>query len=142
MEPNLPFHVRAAVSNDVRSIVEAFDTTILYLEFIGSGAQWGSRQFSEKPGSPEDIEERIRKSEHYRLTSEVERILLFVIEAKAGLSLITTTVRRDSLHFREDGVRQCFSAASWTGHHPGESASLVPNLSIVPGATLRSCCRI
>ncbi|KZL86096.1 kinesin motor domain-containing protein [Colletotrichum incanum] len=61
-------------------IVEAFDSTISYLEAIGSGQMWGSQPFSEKEGFVEETAKDVRTSEKYRTTGEGDALRVFLAE--------------------------------------------------------------
>ncbi|GKT91568.1 acetyltransferase [Colletotrichum tofieldiae] len=66
--------------HDDTFIVEAFDSTISYLEEIGSGQMWGSQPFSEKEGFVEETAKDVRTSEKYRTTGEGDALRVFLAE--------------------------------------------------------------
>ncbi|GKT43061.1 uncharacterized protein ColSpa_03242 [Colletotrichum spaethianum] len=74
--------------HDDTFIVEAFDSTISYLEAIGSGGMWGSRLFSETEGFMEETAEDIRKSERYRTTGEGDALRIFIADVGVEPSAI------------------------------------------------------
>ncbi|KAK2060334.1 acetyltransferase [Colletotrichum caudatum] len=71
-----------ALPNDDAYIVEAFDSTVPYLEAIGSGDMWGPRLFSEKEGFREETAADVQASERYRATGEGEALRIFIADAE------------------------------------------------------------
>ncbi|KAK1594560.1 acetyltransferase [Colletotrichum navitas] len=71
-----------ALHQDDAYIVEVFDSTLPYLEAIGSGGMWGSRPFSEKEGFREQTAADVRASERYRARGEGEALRIFIADAE------------------------------------------------------------
>src|SRR5688572_9129029 len=97
------FRVRNAdgAGDDGRFIVEAFDSTLPYLNSIGSGEQWGSNPFSKRSNFIEETTQSIEQSERYRHTGEGDPLCVFIVEIKtsmaspaAGVLTLDNTVER------------------------------------------------
>lgn len=73
-----------AAGDDVQFIIEAFDSTLTYLESIGSGEQWGEQPFSKRDGFQQETEEMVAKSKSYRLTRKGEPVRVFVAEVEVS----------------------------------------------------------
>ncbi|KAI0602335.1 hypothetical protein F4775DRAFT_602289 [Biscogniauxia sp. FL1348] len=61
-------------------IIEAFDSTLPYLESIGSGEQWGSAPFSQKAGFAAETQQQVRQSTTYDFTGQGEAIRVLIAE--------------------------------------------------------------
>ncbi|EFQ25621.1 acetyltransferase [Colletotrichum graminicola] len=71
-----------ALPQDDAYIVEVFDSTLPYLEAMGSHGMWGSRPFSEKEGFREQTARDVRASERYRARGEGEALRIFIADAE------------------------------------------------------------
>ncbi|GAP84564.1 putative kinesin motor domain-containing protein [Rosellinia necatrix] len=82
MSPNPTFHVRGVgeVLEDGQFILGAFDASLHQLAAIGSGGQWGSTPFSERPDTWERI--KIEQAKRYQSTGEGEPVRIFIVEAE------------------------------------------------------------
>lgn len=90
---NSKIHVRDArlAFDDVRFIVEAFDSTLPYLAAIGSGDQWGLIPFSERDGFIKEALESVEQSEKYALTGTGDAIHILIAETESPESSLETT---------------------------------------------------
>ncbi|KAK1984997.1 acetyltransferase [Colletotrichum cereale] len=75
-----------SLPHDDAYIVGAFDSTLAYLEAIGSGQMWGSQPFSEKEGFLEETAADVRTSERYRATGEGDALRIFMADAEVERS--------------------------------------------------------
>lgn len=73
-----------AAGDDVQFIIEAFDSTLTYLESIGSGEQWGEQPFSKRDGFQQETVEIVAKSQSYRLARKGEPVRVFVAEVEVS----------------------------------------------------------
>ncbi|KAK1996695.1 acetyltransferase [Colletotrichum falcatum] len=74
------------IPHDDAYIVDVFDSTLPYLEAIGSGEMWGARPFSDKEGFREATAADVRASERYQATGEGEALRIFIADAEADQS--------------------------------------------------------
>ncbi|KAK2023358.1 acetyltransferase [Colletotrichum zoysiae] len=128
-----------ALPRDDAYIVEAFDSTVPYLEAIGSGEMWGPRLFSEKEGFREETAADVRASERYQAAGEGEALRIFIADAEVEPSSsssssavaplrpqsgVDDTGRRAGLRYwtAEDGARMlsvgaAFVRGNWLPGH-------------------------
>ena len=76
--------VREASSSlgDVDFIVSAFDSTLPYLQSIGSGEQWGATPFFEREGFLQETFESVARSEKYAKTRSGQQISVLIAEVE------------------------------------------------------------
>ncbi|KAI1423677.1 acetyltransferase [Xylaria sp. FL1777] len=83
------FHIRGLEEGlgDDQFMIDAFNASLVHLASIGSGGQWGSEPFSERP----DVEDRakiFKQALRYQTTGEGEPRLIFIIEAEIPSSAV------------------------------------------------------
>ncbi|KZL74322.1 acetyltransferase [Colletotrichum tofieldiae] len=113
--------------HDDTFIVEAFDSTISYLEEIGSGQMWGSQPFSEKEGFVEETAKDVRTSEKYRTTGEGDALRVFLAEVvvePSAMPLSNSTTQPPGPRYwaADDGTRMIsvgavFVRENWLPEH-------------------------
>ncbi|KAF2968370.1 hypothetical protein GQX73_g5231 [Xylaria multiplex] len=103
-----PFHVRDLEGpKDVKFLIEAFDASLPQLASIGSGGQWGSQPFSERPTTKDRIK-IFEQALRYQLTGEGDPIRLFIIEAEIPSSAVDELP--EPVHIRTDDAGKKFLA--------------------------------
>jgi hypothetical protein len=93
------FRIRSATSsgNDIRFIIAAWDSTLLYLASIGAGEMWSSEPFSQRDGFEQDITDIIQKSEQDDQNVS-RRLLVAEIESQVdGIVQVGAAMIRDAL---------------------------------------------
>jgi len=78
---------------DGQFIVDAFDSTLPYLTSIGSGEQWGSVPFSERPGFIQETLDSVSQSEEFCRTGTGEAIRVLLCEFEITQELLPTGSR-------------------------------------------------
>ncbi|KAL1883321.1 hypothetical protein Daus18300_000379 [Diaporthe australafricana] len=120
------FHIREECQNptDGDFILAAFDSSLPHLAANGSGDQWGSTPFSERPESRERMYGAISLSEASRLSQEASeqgRLFIAEVEADDRSDLQGLSVRSDDngtrfLSVGAAGVRDKWWAAYLKAH--------------------------
>lgn len=89
---------------DEAFVVSVFDASLPYLESIGSPAQWGSIQFSQRPGWIEETQRQIQESERNRLSDTTDALRNLFVEAGSVEQAVSTLDLR-GMHSRitDDG---------------------------------------
>ncbi|KAI0098917.1 acetyltransferase [Nemania sp. FL0031] len=120
------FHIRGIgeMSEDGAFILSAFDASLPQLASIGSGGQWGSQPFSERP----NIQGRLNyeKAKQYQSTGEGEPIRIFIIETEIPSSAVAELP--DSVRIRTgDGGEKFLAVGSMTVSEGKYPEYLVPH---------------
>ncbi|ATY65670.1 Acyl-N-acyltransferase [Cordyceps militaris] len=120
----MPFQIRPATVEDANFIIEAFDSVIPVLIAAGNVGQWGTELFSEKGGFLDSTRDDLTQSEHFRLTSQGERIRSFVAEDASQTPIAFITIR-------EGQFSQHVSSLSALSPYVDEAESLPGGFSYV-----------
>ncbi|KAF3047175.1 hypothetical protein E8E12_011550 [Didymella heteroderae] len=115
----LQFSLRpAGLPGDDSFITSVFDSSIPYLKSIGSGAQWGSVPFSERPGWIEETQRQIRDSQRSQIEdqetqhgADALRILILEVEAQHVNEAISS--RHAGVHARVEQAGKCYVAVGF-----------------------------
>ncbi|KAI0813256.1 acetyltransferase [Xylaria sp. FL0064] len=89
MSTTQTFHIRGLDEGlgDGQFLIDSFNATLPHLASIGSGGQWGSKEFSERANA-EDRMKLVKQAARYQATGEGDPILVFVLEAEIPSSAI------------------------------------------------------
>ncbi|KAF5536302.1 hypothetical protein FMEXI_10397 [Fusarium mexicanum] len=123
------FQIRDAgsASEDAEFITAAFDSSLPFLAETGNTGQWGTTPFSQRDGFLEGTRDDITQSEVFRLSSQGQRLRVFIAEVEETQSSSDFA----DLHRRKDHTSRTFVSVGAAMILEDEFASHIRSVAVL-----------